>query len=359
MRQIIKGLLFFLTIIISAQNQSNPGQAVLEKLITKEFTVGASGAYTIGDSIVWKSAVGYADQKNNVLFKTNTKVRMASIAKSMTALAIMQLVEQKKLDLDAPIQTYISDYPKQKNNQITTRHLLSHTSGIDGYKNTKEANTIKEYASLYKALDVFKSRKLLFEPGTKYSYTTYGYTVLGVILERISELTFEEYIQQNIWNSAGMTDTGVAKFGVIEENQSKLYHRKGGKGKAIEGSENNLSNRIPGGGFYTTVDDMLKFGNAILNNIFVKEETLNLMRQHHSLEKEKNGYGFGWFLYAPKPNEGEIIGHSGAQMGCSSQLFIVPKTKSVAIVLANTSRVHIGEAANSLLRLSLGKSLVD
>lgn len=359
MRQIIKALLFFLSMMISAQNQSDPGQAVLEKLVTNEFTVGASGAYTIGDSIVWKSAVGYADQKNNVLFKTSTKVRMASIAKSMTALAIMQLVEQNKLDLDAPIQKYIPDYPKQQGTQITAHHLLSHTSGIGGYKNTKEANTTKEYASLSEALDIFKNRELLFKPGTKYSYTTYGYTVLGVILERISGQSFEEYMQMNIWNRAGMTETGVVKFGVAKDSQSLLYHRKGGKGKPKEGNENNLSNRIPGGGFYTTVDDMLKFGNAVLNNTFVKEETLGLMREHHSLEKVQNGYGFGWFLYSPMPNEGEVFGHSGAQMGCSSQLYIVPKTKSVVVVLTNTSRVNMGGAAYNLFRLSQGKSIMD
>lgn len=79
------------------------------------------------------------------------------------------------------------------------------------------------------------------------------------------------------------------------------------------------------------------------------------MREHHSLEKERNAYGFGWFLYNPKPNEGAIIGHSGAQMGASSQLFIVPEKKVVVIVLANTSRVEVGPTANELLVLALEK----
>jgi len=359
MKQLIKGLLLLSFILVSAQNQDSPADGVLQKLISKNFAVGVAGGYIMNDTIIWQSAKGYADKESGMPFKTNTKVRMASIAKSMTALAVMQLVEQGKLDLDAPIQRYIPDYPKQPKTQVTTRHLLSHTSGIGGYKNTKEANTTKEYKSLYKALEIFKDRKLLFEPGTKYSYTTYGYTVLGVIIEKISKMTFKAYMQQNIWDRARMAHTGVVKFGIGKENESKLYHRKGGKGKAKEGIENNLSNRIPGGGFYTTVEDMLKFGNAVLNDAFVKKETLDLMRKHHSLEKEQNAYGFGWFLYNPKPNEGEIIGHSGAQMGCSSQLFIVPKTKSVAVVLTNTSRINIGEAANNLLRLSLGKPILD
>ncbi len=138
----------------------------------------------------------------------------------------------------------------------------------------------------------------------------------------ISGKTFEEYMQKNIWDKAKMANTGVEKFGIKMNNKSELYSRNNGKGKAKIAKENNLSNRIPAGGFYTTLGDMLKFGNAVLDNIFVRESTLKLMRQHHSLEKENNAYGFGWFLYASKPNEGDIIGHTGGQTGNTSFLII-------------------------------------
>ncbi|MGK0391738.1 MAG: serine beta-lactamase-like protein LACTB [Maribacter sp.] len=124
----------------------------------------------------------------------------------------MQLIEQGKMDLDLPIQSYIPDYPKYKKIQITTRHLLSHTSGIDGYKDGRESNTTTAYATLYDALDLFKNRDLLFDPGRQYSYTTYGYTVLAAIMENVSGQTFEAYMQENIFDKAGMTNTGVEKF---------------------------------------------------------------------------------------------------------------------------------------------------
>jgi CubicO group peptidase (beta-lactamase class C family) len=103
---------------------------------------------------------------------------------------------------------------------------------------------------------------------------------------------------------------------------------------------------------------MLKFGDAVINNTLVKEEILTIMRQHHSLEKENNAYGFGWFLYNPKPNEGGIIGHPGAQTGCTSFLFIVPEKKAVSIILANTSRAQssVDPIASDLLRLSIEKN---
>lgn len=338
-----------------SQNNTTQIRTLLDKVISDKTVMGVVAGYTVDGNIIDQSAAGYANKKTDKVFELDTQVRMGSIAKPMTALAVMQLVEQGVLDLDTPIQTYIPDYPIHPKTQITTRHLLSHTSGISGYKDGRESNTTVEYPSLYDALDLFKDRELLFEPGTQYSYTTYGYTVLGVIIERVSGQTFEAYMQTNIWDKAGMTQTGVEKFGVKSTKGSELYTRNNGKGKAKIAKENNLSNRIPAGGFYTTLGDMLKFGHAVINNTFVKESTLTLIRQHHSLEKVNNSYGFGWFLYGPTSKEGAIMGHSGAQTGCTSFLFIVPSKKAVSVILANTSRAQssIDPIASKLLNLSL------
>jgi len=319
--------------------QDKSPDELFNQITEENLAVGGSAAYSINGETVWQSAIGYADRNTKQPFELDTKVRMASIAKPMTALAVMQLVEQKLIDLDEPIQTYIPEYPKQPKTQITTRHLLSHTSGIGGYKNGKEAETKISYPKLTDALELFKNRALLFEPGTKFSYTSYGYTVLGVIIEKVSGMAYESYMQKNIWDKAAMTNTGVVKFGYKMDKASSLYQRNR-KGKIREGKENNLSNRIPAGGFYTTVGDMLKFGNAVINNTFVMEKSLSLMREHHSLEKENNGYGFGWFLYKKKPDEGVVFGHSGGQTGCSSQLLIYPKKGVVSITLINTSGVN-------------------
>ena len=340
------------------QDKNKEVSTLLEKMVSDKTVAGVAAGYSVAGKIISQSSAGYANIESKKNFELDTKLRMGSIAKPMTALATMQLVEQGLIDLDASIQTYIPDYPLQPKTQITIRHLLSHTSGIAGYKDGRESNTTVDYPTLYDALSLFKDRDLLFEPGTQYSYTTYGYTVLGVVIENVSGKTFEEYMQKNIWDKAEMTNTGVEQFGAKMDNESELYTRNNGKGKAKIAQENNLSNRIPAGGFYTTLGDMLKFGNAVLDNVFVKESTLNLMILHHSLEKENNAYGFGWFLYAPKPNEGDIIGHPGGQTGNTSFLFIVPSKKTVSIILANTSRAQssVDPIANQLLNLSV-KSL--
>lgn len=357
-RYIILTATFLVFFVGNAQDKNKEIHALLEKVISDKTVAGVVAGYSIEGKTIGQSSAGYANRKTKKKFELDTKLRMGSIAKTMTALATMQLVEQDLIDLDASIQTYIPDYPTHPKTQITVRHLLSHTSGIGGYKDGRESNTTVNYPTLYDALSLFKNRDLLFEPGTQYSYTTYGYTVLGVVIEKVSGGSFEEYMQKNIWDKVGMTKTGVEKFRIKKDNQSELYSRNNGKGKAKIAKENNLSNRIPAGGFYTTLGDMLKYGNGVLNHVFVKESTLNLMRQHHSLEKENNAYGFGWFLYASKPNEGAIIGHPGGQTGNTSFLFIVPSKKAVSVILANTSRAQssIDPIANKLLNLLLANS---
>jgi len=109
------------------------------------------------------------------------------------------------------------------------------------------------------------------------------------------------------------------------------------RGKIKQAKPNDPSNRVPGGGFQTTLGDMLHFGNAVIENKLIKASTLERMTQIHSLEKEGNPYGFGWFLYGPKPNEKLVIGHSGEQIGAATQLMIIPKNKTVIVVLTNTS----------------------
>jgi len=349
---------FLLSFFGISQDKNKEVAALLKEMISEKKVAGVVAGFSINGETIGQSAAGYTNIKAKEKFNLETKVRMGSIAKPMTALAVMQLVENGLLDLDASVQTYIPDYPTQPKTQITIRYLLSHTSGIAGYKDGRESNTKVEYPTLYDALSLFKDRELLFEPGTQYSYTTYGYTVLGAVIEKVTGGTFEEYMQKNIWDKAGMTNTGVEKFGIKMDNKSELYSCNNGRGKAKKAKENNLSNRIPAGGLYTTIGDMLKFGNAVLDNVFVKESTLDLMREHHSLEKENNAYGFGWFLYAKKPNEGAIIGHPGGQIGCTSFLFIVPSKKAASVILANTSRAQssVDPVANNLLSLSLESS---
>ncbi|WP_299125991.1 serine hydrolase domain-containing protein [uncultured Winogradskyella sp.] len=321
---------------VIAQDRTKTSNALLESIVKDGSAVGASGSYSVNGEVIWGAATGYADKDKKKNFTLDTEVRIASIAKPMTAIAVMQLVEKGLLDINLPIDTYIPEFVQKGKTKITTKHILSHTSGIGAYKNKKEGENTIIYTSLLDVYDVFKDRKLRFEPGTEYYYTSYGYVVLGILIEKISNLSYETYMQKHIWDKAEMTNTGIEKPEVKRKNASSIYQRDR-KGEIKESKTNNLTNRVPAGGFYSTVNDIIKFGNAIINHTLINEETYDFMVQHHSLEKVNNGYGFGFFLYGGKEKESNIIGHSGSQRGSSTQFFVIPSLKTVIIVMANTS----------------------
>ena len=323
------------SILLIGQTSNKADQLLLD-LVEEKKMVGVIAAYAIDGEVKWQNSAGYACRDEKIPFTDSTLTRIASIAKPMTAIAIMQLVEQGLIDLEQPIQTYLPEFPTKEKGTITTRHLLAHISGIPQYYDEKEIENKRFFPSLADAMTVFENRPLLFEPGSKFFYTTYGYVTLGRIIETVSGLSYEEYMQKNIFDKAGMKNTGVEKKAESYANKSCLYHKK--RRRAKEGKQNDLSNRIPGGGFYSTLSDLISFGNALLEGKLIADTSFQQMIVNQFKEKEGNPYGLGWFLYGTPPNENVVIGHSGEQTGAATQIMLIPKSKTIVVVLSNTSR---------------------
>jgi len=327
------------------------------ELVEKYENVGVSSAYSLDGETIWKSSIGYADKEDGKEFTSQTKVRIASIVKLWTAIGIMQLVEKDMIALDSSIENYIEGYPQKGKKPITVRHLLSHTSGLASYKNSKEIKSTKQYDTLKDVVSVFSNRKLKFQPGKDFYYTTYGYVVLGLIIENVSGVSYEDYIKTNILEVAEMQNTAIEKYGIEYDNKSEIYHMN--KGKVIKPEPNNLSNRIPAGGYYSTVDDLMKFGNAVVSDKFLSKESMDQMLTISFSIEEGNPYGLGWQLYGPKGQEKLIIGHGGAQYGANSQLFIIPHINSTIVVLSNTSETedkNIGQFSSKVLNKVLSEN---
>lgn len=310
----------------------------LQKLIDENIAVGLAAGVARDGDIIWQQHVGHADKKNKQAFDANTVSRMASIAKPMTCVAILQLQEQGLLDLDATIDTYLPNYPKDKAARIKVKQLMQHSSGIGAYKNKKENNNKNYYKNFNDAMDVFSKRKLEFDPGSSFGYTSYGYTVLGAIIESVSGMSYEDYMQEKIWDVAGMKSISIEYSNKTYEHQSVSYHRKS-NGKIKEADELDLSDRVPAGGFHSTVEDILKFGMALVDGRLISKASLDIMAQDTGLKKEGNGYGLGFYLYGDNPQLGNVVGHTGTQLGCSSFMMLFPDTKSVIVTASNTSGI--------------------
>lgn len=316
---------------------SSTADELLAKAIAAQQFAGINAGIAIGEEITWLGADGVCSEDQQTPCNIDTRQRIASISKTFTAVVALQLYEKGLLDLDLPIVHYLPDYPGDAADKITARHLLHHTAGIGGYQSGKEAETTQEYATLAEALTIFQDRPLLFEPGTQYQYSTYGYVLLGRVIEVASGQSFNDYLQVNIFDKVGMSNSGVEIFGEVYQNKSALFYRNK-KGKIKNADANNLSNRVPGGGIYSNVTDLLKFGQALLNGTLLQASSLAVMQTSPDVARgQNNPYGMGLFLYGNNPTLGPVVGHSGEQTGAAGQLMLFPEKKTVIVVLSNTA----------------------
>lgn len=343
-------LLLAFTNLLTAQ------QKFLDVAVTNGHCAGIAAGIMLDGEIHWQGNAGFADKETQTSFSGQTITRTASIAKSMTSVAVMQLAEQGKLDLDDLVSEYLPAFTTGQKAKVTVRHLLQHASGIRGYASNKERQSYVDYPTLTDAMRIFVESELAFAPGTDYSYTTYGYVVLGVVIEQVSGMTYEEYLQAHIWTPAGMVNTGVEKYGVNTPGKAALYHqKKPGKIKLVRMT--NLSDRVPGGGIPSTVEDLLRFGTAVLDGTLISAESLVEMTTDSGLKKEDNGYGLGWYLYGENEIVGSLFGHNGEQLGCSSFLFLMPEKNAVVAIVSNTSgaKREVGKVLNALFSTVVAK----
>jgi len=329
--------LCFLGLNAQQDSAALSAQAYLSTVVAEGNCMGIAAGISTKGAVNWRGGAGLADSQKGVDFTPTTLNRTASISKPMTAVAIMQLQEKEKLQLDDFVSEYLPAFATEDKAQITIRQVLQHAAGIRAYANKKEGRNTIHYPTLEAALQIFLKDELLFTPGTDFSYTSYGYVVLGLVIEAASGKSYEEYLQTNIWDPAGMSQTSVEQYGLDYPKKAALYHqRKPGKVKAAT-TDTDLSDRIPGGGIQSTVTDLLKFGEALLQGTLLQASSLQEMTVDSGLKLEGNPYGLGWFLYGKNPERNDIFGHSGAQMGTSSLLLLFPKRESVVVVLTNTS----------------------
>jgi serine beta-lactamase-like protein LACTB len=343
-------------------------EAVIEKEMAAQSIPGISIAIAVDNQIRYAKGFGKADLENSVSAKATTVYRTASIAKSLTATAIMQLAEKGKLDLDAPIQKYCASF-REKPWPITTRQLLGHLSGIRHYQKPGESSGTEHYFSIEESLKIFKDDPLLHEPGTKYSYTTYGYSVLGCAIEGVSGMRYGDYMQENVFRPSGMENTGVDEHFFIIPNRARGYMKvdeatyaqlpdaiktKVKVGQILNAQLHDTSMKVPGGGLASTAVDLVSFGMASMKGRLVKESTLAQMwTSQKTKDNKETGYGMGWGIGTVAGGM-RLISHSGGQAGTSTLLYILPEKR---IVLAAMSNLE-GAALNRILN-GIGKELVS
>jgi CubicO group peptidase (beta-lactamase class C family) len=328
----------------------------IERAISTEMSrsgiPGLSVAVVTGLELRWSNGYGLVDLENFVPAKASTVYRLGSISKPITATAVMQLAERGKLDLDAAVQTYCPSFPV-KPWPLSARQLLGHLGGIRHYKGPDEVNSTRRYNSLVEGLDIFKNDPLVHEPGTRYLYTTYGYSVLGCVVEGASGMKFTDFIRENIFQPAGMNRMRPDDVFDIIPNRAQGYSRTP-SGQLRNSALADTSYKIPGGGLVSTVEDLAKFAVALQSGKLVGKVALEQMwTRQKTRDGGQTSYGLGWAI---SERDGfKEVAHGGAQQRVSTYLYMLPDKGLAVALMANLEGVgnRLQDLARQIAHIAL------
>lgn len=343
-------ILFFVynSIIYSQTRPNKIFDEYLAKYLEIKNVPSISAGLLESGEIIWNSSIGNSDIENNVPTSTSSLYRIASISKPITAVAVLQLWERGLLNLDTDVRTYLPNFPDKKY-KFTIRQLLNHTAGIRNYREG-EFDSKKFYPTTDDALKLLTYDSLVFEPGTKYAYTSLGYNLLAAIIEKVSKSSFEEYLKENIFLPAGMQSTKVDKQIEIILNRTRGYEKNAFR-RIVNAPLADLSIKIAGGGLLSNTKDLLLFSKALMENKLLKQSTLDMMVKRTKLKSGKEiNYGLGFSLDFVNDSLRYIL-HNGAGTGFSSMLLIDPSKKIATVHLINIRDRNLGEPARDILNI--------
>ncbi len=299
------------------------------------------------DDWVWSRGFGWADVENKTPARPESAYRLASVTKPMTAVGVLKLVEEGKLDLDAPIQTYVPYFP-DKGHEITARQLLGHLGGISHYVDYDLEGHFKDHKTTEEAIAVFADFDLVAEPGSRYSYTSYGYNLLGAAIEGASGKSYGDYMRETVWGPMGMDATRMDDPYELIPNRVRGYRLQNGR---LENSEFvDISSRFAAGGTRSTVLDLIRFVQGIEANTVLSPATTRVMLGSLATNDGRyTGYAMGW---SDLPVNGRPrVGHGGGQAETSTLLTWFPADRFAIALAANLEGGGLQAVQEKLLRL--------
>jgi serine beta-lactamase-like protein LACTB len=305
---------------------------------------GLSVAVAVDGEVVWAEGFGMADLENSVAVRPDTRFRIASISKALTAAAVGVLVQEGRLDLDAPVQNYVPSFPL-KRWPVTTRHLGGHVAGVRHYLGEEFASAVY-YDDVVEALAIFEADTLLFEPGTDYSYSTYGWNLVSAVVQGASGRPFLRYMRDEVLDPLDLDETVAEYVDSIIPGRARFYLR-GENRRIVNAPFVDNSNKWAGGGYLSTARDMARYGSSYLDHRILDPATVEILWTPQTTRAgESTGYGIGW-------SQAEVDGvrhvwHTGGAMGGSTILTLRPDDGVVVAILTNLDSVRHVELSRAI-----------
>ncbi len=332
--------------------------AAVERLIAETMRLESIPGLVVGfskDGCRWVKAYGTADLENGTPMDTASMFRLASVQKTMTAVAVLQLAERGRLDLDAPIQRYVPYFPT-KPWPITARELLGHLSGIPHYVDREREQHFTKHVGTREAIAVFQDFDLVAEPGTKYLYSSYGYNLLGAAIEGASGKGYADYLRDHVWAPAGMRDTRMDDPVALIPRRVRGYQRVDG---AVTNAEFiDVSSRFAAGGTRGTVPDLLRFLEALGSDRLLTPASRALMWTPMTTRAgERVPYAMGWQI-PPFTNRGSLVMNDGGQPETRTFILSVPDQHFAMALAMNLEADVYAPIVFKVVEAALGLRLV-
>jgi CubicO group peptidase (beta-lactamase class C family) len=311
-------------------------------LLLEENLPGLSVAVARDGEIVWTEGFGWADVEDHKPVTPSTQFRLGSVSKTLTAAAVALLHERGRIDLDAPVQTYVSAYP-QKRWTVTTRQLMGDIAGVHRIRGDGNDNPPGgDCANLEDALETFAGEPLLFEPGTRYRFSTYGWILLSAVVEAAAGEPFPRFMTREMIEPLGMKSTVVENGADVPDITSFYIPRAYMRTRlgVRKGSRPPTSCLAGAGAFFSTPSDMARFGSAMLKPGLLKAETIALLQTPLRLASgASTDFALGWKVervqLAGAP--ARMVAHRATPNGSTVALLMFPDQGVVVAAAANIS----------------------
>ena len=300
---------------------------------------GISFAVRRGDEL-HAFAFGLADVDEEVPATVTTRYRIASISKSLTAVAALVLVQAGTLDLDAPVRDYVASWPAE-HPPISSRQLGGHLGGVRHYDRNYPFEE-KALGDVVDSLAIFAADPLVAAPGEKYHYSTFGFNLLGAVVQGAAGRDFREFLAAEVCAPLGMVDTVPEEFGTDHGEVAALYE-KAGPLERVEVPREDIGYKWPGGGYLSTATDLVRFSRALCDERLLAEEMRTLLRTPQRTDSGgRSNYTFGFRLGEDAAGRTWLM-HSGSQRGAKSILIVYPDEDFAVAILVNHRSSSIGD----------------
>ena len=334
--------------IAVAQDHAARIQEVLD-LAHKYGQFNGSALVAENGKVVYKGAFGMANVEWGIGNTPDTKFRLGSITKQFTATAILQLVEQGKIKLDAKLTEYLPEYRKDTGDKVTIHHLLTHTSGIPSYTSLPGffENVSRNPYKVDEFVKKYASGDLEFEPGSKFSYNNSGYFLLGAIIEHVTGKSYEQVLKQNIFDPLGMKNTGYDHHNTIIPKRASGYSLT-----PVVSNAAYLDMSIPyaAGSLYSTVEDLYLWDQALYT-----DKVLSVASKELMYKPFLQNYAYGWAIrnasFKVNNNDVPTIAHGGGINGFTTIIVRFPKEKNLIVMLDNTGTQYLDRLSDSIAKI--------